>query len=124
AGATTGTYRPTNADIGKKLEVRQTQSSAGGSVSAISTATATVVGEPGASLTKLVRKGTARLQARLACPATQSVVCNGRLTVTARVHGHTVKIASGNYKLAAGTSDKLTLRATKTLATPPKLTAR
>src|SRR5262249_59789453 len=93
-------------------------------VGAVARATAAVAGEPGASLVTLVRKGKARLQARLACPATQSGVCNGRLTVTARVHGHTVKIASGNYKLAAGTTGKLTLRATKALAKAHKLTAR
>src|SRR5262245_41981910 len=124
AGATATTYKPTNADIGKKLQVRQTQTSAGGSVSALSTATAPVTGEPGAGLVKLVRKGKARLQARLRCPATQSVACNGRLTVTARVHGHTVRIAAGNYKPAAGTSGKLTLRTTKALAKAHKLTAR
>src|SRR5262249_20594667 len=93
-------------------------------VGAVARATAAVAGEPGASLVTLVRSGKARLLARLACPATQSVVCNGRLTVTARVHGHTVKIAAGNYKLAAGTSGKLTLRATKALARAHKLTAR
>jgi len=124
AGATAATYKPTNADIGATLKVRQTQTSAGGSVSAVSTATAAVTAEPGASLVKLVRTGKARLQARLACPATQSVLCSGRITVTARVHGHAVKIASGKYTLAAGTSRKLTLHATKALAKTHKLTAR
>ena len=124
AGATAATYKPRNADIGATLKVRQTQTSAGGSVSAVSTATAAVTAEPGASLVKLVRTGKARLQARLACPATQSVLCSGRITVTARVHDHTVKIASGKYTLAAGTSRKLTLHATKALAKTHKLTAR
>src|SRR5439155_26886691 len=31
SGATSATYKPTNADVGKKLKVRQTQTSAGGS---------------------------------------------------------------------------------------------
>jgi WD40 repeat protein len=124
AGATAATYKPTNADVGKKLEVRQTQTSAGGSVSAISAVTAAVAAEPGASLVKLVRAGKSRLVASLTCPATQSVVCNGRLTVTARVHGHTVKIAAGSYKLVAGTNGKFALRATKALHKTRQLTAR
>ncbi len=122
-GATAATYRPTNADIGRRLQVRQTQTSTGGSVSALSAATAPVAAEPGAKLTKLIRKGKARLQARLTCPATQSVVCNGRLTLTTRVHGHTVKVASGQYALTAGTSSKVTLQATKAATKARKLTA-
>ncbi len=125
-GATAATYKPTNADIGATLKVRQTQTSAGGSVSALSAATAPVVAEPGARLVKLARTGKARLQARLACPATQSVVCNGRLTLTTRVRGHTVKVAARNYRIAAGADTRLTLRAkkTKALAGAHKLTAR
>jgi hypothetical protein len=123
AGATTATYKPTNRDIGKTLQVRQTQTSAGGSVSLASTTTAKVAAEPGAHISTLARTGKGRLLARLTCPTTQSVVCNGRLTLTGRVHGHTVKIAAGNYKLAAGTTAKLTLQ-TKTLTKINKLTAR
>src|SRR5262245_9155744 len=52
AGATAATYKPTNADIGARLQVRQTQTSAGGSVRSLSVATGAVAAEPGAKLTK------------------------------------------------------------------------
>jgi TolB protein len=114
AGATAATYKPTNADIGARLQVRQTQTSAGGSVNAVSAATAPVAAEPGAAIVgKLGRKGKARLLARLSCPAAESVVCNGRLALTARVRGRSVKVAAGNFQLAAGTKGKLTLRVSK-----------
>jgi Tol biopolymer transport system component len=124
AGATATTYKPTNADIGKIIEVRQTQTSAGGSVSAASAATAPVAGEPGARLVGLARKGKARLVARLTCPATQSVLCDGRLTLTARMHGHSVKLAARSFRLASGTDGTLALHAPKTPRKASTLTAR
>jgi len=125
AGATGTAYKPTNADVGTTLKVRQEQTSSGGSVSALSAATAPVAAEPGAAIARTVlRPSGGRLLARLSCPAAQSVVCNGRLTLSARVHGHSVKVAAGRYQLAAGTTAKLTVRATKALGKTKTVTAR
>jgi dipeptidyl aminopeptidase/acylaminoacyl peptidase len=115
SGAISATYKPTNADVGKELKVRQTQTSAGGSVSALSAASGPVAAEPGASIARsLTRTRTGRLLARLTCPVTQSVVCRGTLTLTTPpAHGHTVRVGSVSFKLAAGTSAKVTLRVSK-----------
>src|SRR5207237_110356 len=80
AGATSATYKPANADIGSRLQIRQTQTSAGGSVSAVSATSTPVAAEPGARIARtLTRTHGGRLLAWLTCPASQSVLCNGRL---------------------------------------------
>jgi len=114
AGATGGSYKATNADVGAQLEVQQTQASAGGSVTALSAASAQVAAEPGAAIVKLVRRSHGRVLVRLLCPAEQSGVCQGRVSLAVAGTGkHRVAFASGSFQLAAGTSGKVTLRASK-----------
>jgi hypothetical protein len=115
AGATGASYRATNADIGSRIEVRQTQASAGGSVYADSAPSAAVAPEPGAAIAgKLGRLSGGRVVAQLSCPAEQSAVCQGRLSLAAAgKHGRRIGFASGAFQLTAGTTAKVTLRATK-----------
>jgi hypothetical protein len=113
-GATTVGYRPTNADVGKKLVVRQTQTSAGGSVSADSARFGPVAREPGALIAKRVKRAReGLLLARVSCPATQSIVCQGKVTLTAIARGRAVKVGSTTFDVAAAKSAAVTLRVSK-----------
>src|SRR4051812_13920865 len=111
-GATAESYRPTNADIGATIAVRQTQSSAGGSVTADSVATGPVQPEPGASIARHAKLRHGKLVVRLTCGATQSGVCDGRLSLrgTRSSKARAAKLGNGSYRLAPGTSKRVTVR--------------
>jgi hypothetical protein len=102
AGATGTSYKPTNADIGKTIEVRQTQSSAAGSVTADSAATGKIRPEPGASIGRRAKLLRGKVVARLSCGAAQSGVCLGRLSL--------VKLGSASYRIAPGKSKRVKVR--------------
>jgi dipeptidyl aminopeptidase/acylaminoacyl peptidase len=111
-GATADSYRPTNADIGKTIEVRQTQSSAGGSVTADSAATGPVQPEPGASIGRRTKLRRGKILARLACGAAQSGVCQGLLTLrgTRASAPRSVKLGSASYRIAPGRITRVKVR--------------
>ena len=114
-GATGTSYKPTNADIGKTIEVRQTQSSAGGSVTADSAATVRIRPEPGASIGRRAQLRSGKLVARLSCGAAQSGVCTGRLSlrVTPRTQAsaaRSVKLGTASYRMAPGRSTRVKAR--------------
>jgi hypothetical protein len=117
AGATGTSYKPTNADIGKTIEVRQTQSSAGGAVTAGSAATGRIRPEPGASIGRRAKLRRGKIVARLFCGAAQSGVCQGRLSL--------VKLGKASYRIAPGKSRRVTVRLSRRgrarLAHAPKL---
>jgi dipeptidyl aminopeptidase/acylaminoacyl peptidase len=112
-GSATGdSYKPTNADIGKTIEVRQTQSSAGGSVTADSVATGAIQPEPGASIGRRAKLRRGKIVVRLTCGAAQSGVCDGRLSLrgTRASKARTVSLGNGSYRIAPGTSKRVTVR--------------
>jgi len=111
-GATAASYRPTNADIGKTIEVRQTQSSAGGSVTADSAATGPVLPEPGASIGRRAKLRRGKILARLACGADQSGVCQGLLTLrgTRASAARSAKLGSASYRIAPGKTMRVKVR--------------
>jgi Tol biopolymer transport system component len=106
AGATADSYKPTNADIGRTVEVRQTQSSAGGSVTADSATTAAILPEPGASIGRRTKLRHSNIVARLACGAAQSGVCAGRLTIRSRG----ANLGKASYRLAPGKVARVKVR--------------
>jgi Tol biopolymer transport system component len=116
-GATSATYKPTNADVGARLRVRQIQSSAGGTSTADSAALGPVAAEPGARIARKVTLARTLLLARLSCPATQSVVCNVALTVRAATgKRHAARVGSARFSIPAGKTAKATVRLSKRAA--------
>ena len=113
AAATATTYKPTNADKGKTLTVRQTQSDAGGSASGDSAATAKVAGEPGAKIahTGTVRHGTALIALR--CPKAESGFCKGKLTLSGTIATSAMKLGAGSFRMRAGKRAKVKVKLTK-----------
>src|SRR5439155_26033212 len=112
-GSATGdSYKPTNADIGETIEVRQTQSSAGGSVTADSTATGPVLPEPGASIGRRAKLRRGKIVVLLACGAAQSGVCEGRLSLkgTRAAKARSVELGNGSYRIAPGKSRRVEVR--------------
>ena len=114
AAATGTSYKPTNADIGKTIEVRQTQSSAGGSVTAGS-ATGRIRPEPGASIGRRAKLGLGKIVVRLACGVAQSDVCKGRLSLRGASRSHasaarSVKLGNASYRIAPGRSKRVKVR--------------
>jgi Tol biopolymer transport system component len=115
AGATRTSYKPTNADIGKTIEVRQTQSSTGGSVTADSTATGRILPEPGASIGRRAKLRRGKIVARLSCGAAQSGVCKGRLSLRGISRSQasaagSVKLGNASYRIAPGRSKRVKVR--------------
>ena len=51
-----------------------------------------------------------RVRVRLACPRTATVPCTGRLTLTARRHGRTVRLARARFALAPGAQRTVRMR--------------
>jgi dipeptidyl aminopeptidase/acylaminoacyl peptidase len=113
AGATASTYKPTNADKGRTLKVRQTQSDAAGTASGDSAATAKVAGEPGAKIshTGTVKNGTALIA--VSCPKTQSGFCKGKLTLTGSAAAAAKKLGAGSFTIRAGKRGKVKVKLTK-----------
>jgi hypothetical protein len=111
-GATAASYKPVNADIGKTIAVRQTQSSAGGSVTADSAATGPVQPEPGASIGRRARLRHGSVVVRLACGAAQSGFCEGRLTLraTRSPKARAVRLGGGSYRIAPGKAQRVKVR--------------
>lgn len=111
-GAAAASYKPTNADIGKQLRVRQTQSSAGGSVTADSAATATVRPEPGASIARRAKLRGGSILVRLACGSAQSGVCKGVLTLRGSrgSAGRSVQAGRASYRMAPGRARRVNVR--------------
>jgi WD40-like Beta Propeller Repeat len=106
-GATAASYAPKGADKGKRLRVRQTQTSAGGSISSDSAPTGTVLGEPGASIARIAAVVGGRALIKLGCPAAQNGVCAGNLTLTASLTAsasrkRTIKAGRAKFRIAAG----------------------
>jgi hypothetical protein len=118
AGATAANYTAAPADRGKRLRVRQTQSSPGGSATADSAPTASVLKEPGLSLARSARvvRGTALV--KITCPPEQNGVCAGTLTLTTRLAAttarkRTVKAGRAKYRVNAGKHRTLKVRLSK-----------
>jgi hypothetical protein len=120
-------YKPANADIGETIEVRQTQSSAGGSVTADSAATGPVQPEPGASIGRGAKLRRGKIVVRLACGAAQSGVCEGRLSLrgTRASKARSVKLGNASYRIAPGRSKRVKVRLSRRgralLAESPKV---
>lgn len=131
AGATATSYQLANADKDKRLLVRQTQTSAGGSATSDSATTGKVRAEPGAAIAArgVVRGGKALI--KLTCSALQKDSCAGTLTLTASPRAanasrkRMLKVGKAKFRIKAGKHKtikvKLSKKARAALAAKGKL---